>query len=412
MATVTPILRTSKKDRQGRCPIWLRISDRDGTRYLSLGKEAKVLPSQWNDRQRRVRKGHPHAALINRLLEVRLDEAQAEMLRLKIEREEATASHLKEKLTPGVDRSDFFAYAEHYVDQLRREGNVRRERRLKGMLSKLEAVTGRPLPFGKLTVGVLNDFQSHCVTELGNKQSSIAANLSDIRALVNRAVKEGVVDAGDNPFSRFSIKRGPRTERARLSFEEIQRLEALDVEAGTLSWHVRNLFLFAFYSAGIRFGDAVTMKAGRVLEHDDGTPDRLLFQAGKTGKRHSIKITPPARRILDCYLTPDKTESDFIFPLLDGYDVSTPRKLTNAISSRNALVNRYLKDMANAAGISKQISTHVARHSFADAARAAGWNLFDISKALGHSKLEITQRYLASFDAASVDAGMDELFGS
>lgn len=83
MATVTPILRPSKKDKRGRCPIWLRISDRDRTQFASLG--AKGLPSQWNHGQGRVRKGHPNADLINQLIAKKLVEAEAEILRLKIE---------------------------------------------------------------------------------------------------------------------------------------------------------------------------------------------------------------------------------------------------------------------------------------------------------------------------------------
>ncbi len=70
-----PILRPSKKDKRGRCPIWLRISDRDRTQFASLG--VKVLPSQWNKRQARVRKGHPNADLINKLISKKLAETES-----------------------------------------------------------------------------------------------------------------------------------------------------------------------------------------------------------------------------------------------------------------------------------------------------------------------------------------------
>ena len=97
MATVTPVLRASKKDKRGRCPIWLRISDRDRTQFVSLG--VKVLPSQWNKRQARVRKGHPNADLINKLISKKLVEAETEILRLKIEDTYATASEIKKVIT-------------------------------------------------------------------------------------------------------------------------------------------------------------------------------------------------------------------------------------------------------------------------------------------------------------------------
>ena len=143
MATVTPILRIPKRDKRGRCPIWLRISDRDGTRYLSLGE--KVLPSQWNDRQRRVRKGHPHADLFNQLIAQRLAEARAEILRLKIERTYATADHLKDALAD-VDAADSFGAGRPHLAALEKLWRVVRSRRLRLTPCVLALYLCPPLP--------------------------------------------------------------------------------------------------------------------------------------------------------------------------------------------------------------------------------------------------------------------------
>lgn len=412
MATVTPILRISKRDKRGRCPIWLRISDRDGTRYLSLGE--KVLPSEWNPRKRRVRKGHPHADLLNELIARRLADAKAEILRLKIERTYATADHLKEALADD-EAADFFEAGRLHLADLEKQGRVGRYRRIKATLGKLERFAGAPLPFDRFTVTLLTDFETHCLTDLGNKQSSVATNLRDLRTLYNYAVRRGLTDGASDPFKRFTIKKGAPPERTKLSYAEVQAIEALDLEPESLLWHVRNYFLFAFYGAGIRFSDVATMTQARVTEGTDAdgsaVPDRLQFRAGKTGKLQSVKITPPARRILAHYL--DRAEGDdaFVFPLLDGYDLSTPTKLHNAKSSRNALANKYLKKIAALAGIEKPLSTHVARHSFADVARTSGWSMYDIKNALQHSSLEKTERYLKDFDSDALDARMDDLFG-
>ena len=53
---------------------------------------------------------------------------------------------------------------------------------------------------------------------------------------------------------------------------------------------------------------------------------------------------------------------------------------------------------------------HIARHSFADIARQKKANVYDISKALGHSSLKITENYLSKFDTASQDATMKQVF--
>lgn len=53
---------------------------------------------------------------------------------------------------------------------------------------------------------------------------------------------------------------------------------------------------------------------------------------------------------------------------------------------------------------------HIARHSFANIARQKNANVYDISKALGHSNLKITETYLAKFDTTSQDATMKQVF--
>ena len=60
--------------------------------------------------------------------------------------------------------------------------------------------------------------------------------------------------------------------------------------------------------------------------------------------------------------------------------------------------------------IEKKVSMHIARHSFANIARQKNANVFDISKALGHSNLKITETYLSKFDTTSQDATMKQVF--
>ena len=62
------------------------------------------------------------------------------------------------------------------------------------------------------------------------------------------------------------------------------------------------------------------------------------------------------------------------------------------------------------AGIEKTIRMHVSRHSFANIARQKKANLYDISKALGHSSLSITEAYLSKFDVESQDATIKQIF--
>ena len=100
----------------------------------------------------------------------------------------------------------------------------------------------------------------------------------------------------------------------------------------------------------------------------------------------------------------------YIFDALDGYDITTPLGLNKALSSRNAYANKELRNIAAAAEIADKISFHVARHTFADLARRNGWSVYDVSRALAHSSIKVTDTYLQGFDEERLDKKMDELF--
>jgi len=161
MPTVTPVLRTQKADRRGRAPVWLRVSDRDGSRFLSLG--VKVLPSQWNPRQGRVRKGHPNAGLVNALIAKRVEEAEAEVFRRKIKAEGPTAPELK-GLLQGDASADFLAFAERY---LRRSSAASRHNKLTGVVSKFRAFARSPLPFDRIIPRLLREYEADKVRPRG-----------------------------------------------------------------------------------------------------------------------------------------------------------------------------------------------------------------------------------------------------
>ena len=86
--------------------------------------------------------------------------------------------------------------------------------------------------------------------------------------------------------------------------------------------------------------------------------------------------------------------------------------LRKRIASRNTTANAALKRLASLAGIEPDgLSTHVARHSFADYARRQTGDLYAISKSLGHGNLSTTETYLRSFDRDAVDGLATRLWG-
>ncbi len=322
MARITPVLWTQKKNKKGLSPIYLRIEANDRRRYVSL--RTPIRESHWNENTNRVRKNHPQHEAINNLIAQRIAEAEAEILKLRTEREAVTVEGLKETLRlDASEASDFFAYAADVILDLERRNKLYTHRRYKSIMGKFRDFTGAPLPFNKITPRLLRNYETHLIECYSNKPSTVASNFRAIRAVLYRAIREGLCPQAENPFFQFRLKEG-KTSRAKLSLEDVQAIEDLDLESGSLIWHVRNYFQFSFYCAGIRFGDLAKMKRGNVVHNGNGP--RLEYQMSKTGTPKSLKLLPQALAILDHYAPQGDGQADgFLFPILARYDVSTPR---------------------------------------------------------------------------------------
>jgi integrase/recombinase XerD len=129
--------------------------------------------------------------------------------------------------------------------------------------------------------------------------------------------------------------------------------------------------------------------------------------------------------IIRHYQKDDTSPTDYIFPLLDSsafYAKSVSEelkatlptkiiiKLTDSISSKNALINKYLKKIANKAEINKKISFHISRHSFAKIAKDKGVDNSHLKMLLGHSNIKVKEVYMGNFDTKETDAVMNSIF--
>ena len=407
MATIKPALKPGQTNQHGEAAIYLRLTHRRRSRFIHLG--VRVNPRHWNDRKGRVRKSHPNADALNALIEQRALEAEQATIELAASQPSFTVDDLRTALDAPEETeagTGFFAFADGLIDDLERRGQVYTYKRYKSICKKLRAFTGEPLPFEAVTPKLLREYETHLIEHHGNSANTVVTNFNAIRSIFYKAIREGHAEQSANPFFQFSPIKQTRPNRGKLSLDELKAVEALPLKEGSLIWHVRNYFLFSFYSAGIRFGDLAKMTWAEIAT--DGADVRLAYRMSKTSTRKAIKLLPQARAILDRY--PRRPNSPYLFPILDRYDTAAPKKMVSAISAQNALVNKYLKKIAEKAGIETKLSFHIARHSFADIARQRGWDVYAISKALGHANLKVTESYLKGFDEAGLDEKMDNLF--
>jgi len=119
---------------------------------------------------------------------------------------------------------------------------------------------------------------------------------------------------------------------------------------------------------------------------------RLRLIMKKTENEKSMILPKQAVQILERY--PSK---GIIFPMLRADKIGTAAKELQERRTATRTMKKMLKSLGTASGVETPLTTSLARHSFADHVRKKGWAVYDISKALGHAKVSITENYLVSF---------------
>lgn len=195
-------------------------------------------------------------------------------------------------------------------------------------------------------------------------QATVRNYHKDIKALLARALKFGLITA--NPYDRMKgeIKRGDKEVVEFLTDAERDRIEGLTINDSMLAT-VRDVFVFQCYT-GMAYSDAMAFSLDKCQQ--DG--DRLTYSAPrvKTGVWFYIRVLPKALAIAEKY---------------GGRLPQVADQTCNA----------NLKTIANVTGITKRLTTHVGRHTFATWMLRNGVPIEHLQKMLGHRKITQTQRY-------------------
>jgi integrase/recombinase XerD len=362
-----------------------------------------VLPNQFNPNGKKsnyIRSNHPDHKWLNEKLDEKITQAKEIVADREKKGKPINGSVVKDLLMR-TRSSDFMKFMEDHINELKESSQFSTAEKYHASLISLKEYTGKSeLAFDEITVEFINAYEKHLVGK-DKARWTIHGLIKNIKALFNKAIQKGIIDPGLSPFITIRLKQG-KPSKERLSMEEIEKIEELKLKERSLIDNVRNAFLFSFYNAGIRISDILQMT------WDNIKVDRLVYTMYKTNKVHSLKLKEKPLAILEKYK--NSCES-FIFPFFSGrYDYSDPLFLHNQIGAKTALINKYLKEIAMKAEIKKKVTTHTARHSFADIARQKTDNLYNLSKTLGHSSLKVTEAYLATFDEKAVDDTLDSVF--
>ncbi len=202
---------------------------------------------------------------------------------------------------------------------------------------------------------------------------SVARKLAAVRSLYRFLARRGVVRR--NPAREV---RAPRVARKLVTFLPTDEAKAM-VDARALGGDARErdvAVLEMLYATGLR----VSELAGLDLDAVDRDA-RTVRVLGKGGKERMVPYGAPAARALDTYLGRRATDRGPVFVNARGGRL-TPRS-----------IHTIVRRAARAAGVTRRVSPHTLRHTFATHLLDGGADLRMIQELLGHSRLSTTQRY-------------------
>ncbi|MBO6794656.1 MAG: site-specific integrase [Balneolaceae bacterium] len=399
--------RVKSPKKNGEYPIYLRITNNRKHKYISTGLSVKK--DDWHKDKEEVRRSHDNYKALNKTLRAKVKEAENVQSDL-VEQGQESAKAIQERIK-NTQTADLFEMAKELEANYSKTKKYYSSRTLKGLLNKLEEFEGESsLPFNKIDSNYLQRFEEFLRNEHGNKDSTINKKFEPFRKLINMALQRHLIPI--DPFISYSVPtRKKATSKTKLTIEQIRAIEAIELKKGSYDWHIRNAFLFSFYSGGIRFGDICCLTWNNVK---DG---KLSYQMNKNEKPFTSDLNEYQIQILANY---SGAGSEFIFPFLNNHkDYSDPVVLRKAINIQNVKANGKstktkktgLKNIAELAGITENISFHVSRHSFAQyAVSDKGLSMYETMQVLRHSKIETTQRYLKGLDEELANKAMKKVF--
>jgi integrase len=364
--------------------------------YATQKKHFNSSPKEY----KYIRFSHPKHAVINDHIDAKVQEAKNAITYLESKNLTVSANSIKAKMLSPKSMS-FLEYGNQLANSIKVNNHYANYKKYNTVILKLtDFKNNEDIQFDELTPSFLDSFEAYLV-KLGNGVNTINSNFRIIRAIYYKAIEKGYVEQRKNPFFTYKLKLSIPI-KDRLDEQEIQKIERLILKDDQIVDNIRNAFLFSFYNAGIRISDIL------LLTWDNIQDGRLVYTMYKTNKEHSLRLKEKPLAILEKYK--GRGES-YIFPFFsDRYDYSDPEFLHKQIGVKTTIINKYLKYIASRAGITKKVTTHTARHSFADLARQKTDNIYNLSKTLGHSSLKVTEAYLASFDEKAVDDTLDSMF--
>ena len=379
-------VKKSKILTNGTAPIYLRITI-DG-KQTEIAAKRYISPEKWNSIVQKVIGTNEETKALNaylKTLEQEVYDAQHQMLK---DKKLITVETLKAKLT-GQDKRELMLvpiFQDHNQKMKALLGNEFSPNTLKRYVTTLKHTINflkwkyniSDIEIKAIDNAFINEFEFYLRSKCNIQNNSAVKYVrNSFGKIIRTCVINGWLDK--DPFLNYTSK-VREVNRVFLTEDELQILSNKDFKNERLN-QVRDIFVFSCYT-GLAYIDAANLTPQNIVVGMDGEKWIHTFRQ-KTNSRTNIPILPPAMAIIE------------------KYEEHTLCKVKNKLLPilSNQKMNAYLKEIAVLCNINKELTFHIARHTFATTVTLSnGIPIETVSKMLGHCNIKQTQHYAKILD--------------
>ena len=381
----------------------LQISKNGKRKYKSLG--ISINPKFWDFTKNRLRANCPNKEYIQKIILDKQTEIQQYILELNSEQKEYTPTSLLNDPKNKFELKTVCQFYLELIEQYAQESKCGNRLIYKSSFNSLKTFTRDKLdiPFSDIDTDWLKRYEKWLRSK-GNKETTISLMFRTLRSAYNKAIKAKCARKSDYPFDEYKINKfSTATTKRAIAKTEVLKFNTDTIPTIGKQQYMelsKDIFMFSYLCGGINFTDIASLTRANIIQ------GRLHYIRQKTGKAIKIGIPQEAMQIIEKY---SKESNGYLFPILNSKVHKTALQKQNRIHKMLGKVNKNLKLLAAQFGIEANVTTYVARHSFASVLKKSGVNIALISEAMGHSNIATTQIYLENFDNEQMDEAMKSL---
>ena len=401
-ATINVVCYKWKILANGEYPLMLRICKDGKKKYQSLG--ISVLPRYWDFIRNKPKPNCPNKEYIQKIILDKQTELQQRMLEFNSEQKEYTTTTLLNDENKKFELKTVSQFYQELIEQCKSNDKCGNRLIYKSSYNSLKVFTKNQLdiPFSAIDVSWLNKYEKWLRSK-GNKETTMSLMFRTLRSAYNKAIKAKCARKSDYPFDEYKINKfDTKTQKRAIAKTEVLKFtkEVDNIGKRQYVQLSKDIFIFSYLCGGINFTDIANLTKANI------TNGRLHYIRQKTGKLIKLGISEEAMQIIKKYESESK---GYLFPILNTNIHKTPLQKQNRIHKMLGKITKNLKLIATQLNVDANMTTYVARHSFASVLKKSGVSIALISEALGHSDLSTTQVYLDSFDNEQIDTAMQNL---